>query len=62
MNDYASAVALTGQAYRNLGDEPAACAQFSKSKDLYLQNGFSLSNAGEVQRANLEKALATCAH
>jgi hypothetical protein len=56
MTDYASVLVAEGEANRGIGNEPAACAQFSKARDLYDKLGYSPDAL-----AGLKKELAPCA-
>jgi eukaryotic-like serine/threonine-protein kinase len=56
MADYASALIAEGEVNRGIGNEPAACAQFSKARDLYETLGYSPSTL-----AWLKKDLTPCA-
>ena len=58
MNDYTSTLIATGEADRAIGNEQAACEQFSKARDLYRKIGFSPSDAGARKLAEVEKRLA----
>ena len=51
----------TGEANRAIGNEQAACEQFSKARDLYRKLGYSPSSSMGPELADLEKDLATCA-
>jgi tetratricopeptide (TPR) repeat protein len=44
MTVYAFWMTTAGEASRAIGNEPAACAQFLKARDLYDKAGFSLSS------------------
>jgi tetratricopeptide (TPR) repeat protein len=55
MTDYASALIAEGEANRGIGNEPAACAQFSKARDLYDKLGYSSSTL-----TGLKKDLSPC--
>ena len=61
MGVYAFTLFVTGKANRAIGNEQAACEQYSKSRDLYRKLGYSQSNSGRDTVEGLEKLLATCA-
>jgi hypothetical protein len=61
MYDYTWTLIATGRADRAIGNEQAACEQFSKARDLYRKLGRSPSDEGGHKRAELEKELAPCA-
>jgi non-specific serine/threonine protein kinase/serine/threonine-protein kinase len=61
MEDYARTLEDTGEANRAIGNEQAACEQFSKARDLYRKLGYSPSNPTVPRAAEVEKDLATCA-
>ncbi len=56
MTDYALVMKTAGEANRALGNEPAACAQFSKARDLYDKLGQS-----SFPLTDLKKELSPCA-
>src|SRR5580700_7624991 len=58
MNGYALTLKSTGEASRALGNEQAACEQFSRARDLYRKLGYSQSNSSPVF-AQMEK---DCGH
>src|SRR5580700_7821252 len=58
MNGYALTLKSTGEASRALGNEQAACEQFSRARDLYRKLGYSQSNSSPVF-AEMEK---DCGH
>jgi len=57
---YALALLYTGLANRGIGNQEAACEQFSKARDLYRKLGYSPSNS-PTEFAQVEKELSTCA-
>ena len=58
MDDYARTLEGLGEANRGLGNEQAACEQFSKVRDLYRKLGPTGSSVPVL--AELEKEIATC--
>jgi eukaryotic-like serine/threonine-protein kinase len=62
MSTYAFALSHAGEANRAIGNEQAACEQYSKAGDLYRKLSYSPSDSRWPLMVEVEKALAPCAH